>query len=182
HPPYLVHRHFSLQSQIQDLQLKLQAKIQLENAEDLRQAQHAQQTPHEDPYHFSLPPSRERGHDHSFSSRGCDHSYLGRTSYDRGTPGKSSRHFPFLFLEEIEKVPQTPMSNPVPTPGTPECKFWRQHRLSLLERAIEKATKEFQALLQEEEYTPSIDTYEEVVERLIMDKAYEQYEAEHNAE
>ncbi|KAH9323555.1 hypothetical protein KI387_018194, partial [Taxus chinensis] len=79
-------------------------------------------------------------------------------------------------------LPRQPaaVSHPVPAIGTPERKWWRQARISLLERAIQKATEEFQSLLQEEESANSADT-EEDVDRLIMEKAYDQYDAEHQA-
>ncbi|KAH9318413.1 hypothetical protein KI387_020182 [Taxus chinensis] len=90
-PPYLGHRHYSLQSQLYDLQIRLEEKIKQENAEDLRLAQYATSIPQNDPYHFVLSPGRGRGRDHPSSSRGRDHQSL------RHFP---SRHFPFLFPEE----------------------------------------------------------------------------------
>ncbi|KAH9290400.1 hypothetical protein KI387_034517, partial [Taxus chinensis] len=86
--------------------------------------------------------------------------------------------------EEVAReapLPQAPVSSPVPAIGTPKRKWWRQARISLLERSIQKATEEFQSLLQEEESTSSADNIEENIDRLIMEKAYEQYDAEHQA-
>ncbi|KAH9305997.1 hypothetical protein KI387_010401, partial [Taxus chinensis] len=144
-PPHMVNRYYSLQPQVYELKNQLDAKIQQEKHEDLQLASRTTPSPETSfaPYQFSLPPGRGRGRSYP-------------SSFGRGR-GSGPRHFPFLFPEEEEhreesmsmtraaasQQPQQIVSNPVPAPDTPERRFWRQARLSLLERAIQKATEEF---------------------------------------
>ncbi|KAH9295209.1 hypothetical protein KI387_038797 [Taxus chinensis] len=172
----MVNQYYSLQSQTYELKNQLDAKIQQERSEDARLSQHTTETSAcTDAYHFSLPSGRGRGR---FQPPQAS------TSFGRGR-GTGPRHFPFLFPEEEHSVsppPVTPVTQVAPAPGTPARRSWRQQRLSLLERAIQKATTEFQTLLQEEESDPEPEHAEEDVDRLIMEKAYEQYDEEHSAE
>ncbi|KAH9328476.1 hypothetical protein KI387_000584, partial [Taxus chinensis] len=83
------------------------------------------------------------------------------SSYGRGR-GFRPRHFPFLFPEEEEQLDTTSVTK------APTC--------------TTETWLHIKALVQEEESASNHDNTEEAVEWLIMEKAYDQYDAEHQAE